>query len=378
MFRPSGYCAHMSVPEPSPRNHRFEDGGFLVLIAVVTLAFAWLIWPFFGAVLWGVIAGILFAPAQRKLERRLGGHANLAAALILLLILALLVLPALLLGISLVREAAQIYLRIESGALDPAQMFENARAGLPNWADSMLVNAGLRDFETARAMLGSSFTEMLRTVASRALLFGQGALQLLAALGVMLYITFFLLRDGYDIVERVRAAMPLRPEIRDALFSHFAVVIRATMKGTVVVAVVQGIAGGLIFWALGLEAPLLWGLLMGIFSLFPAVGTGIVWVPVAIYLLATGSIAEGLILIFCGLFVIGLIDNLLRPILVGHDTQMPEFVVLLATVAGLSLFGLNGVIIGPIIAALFIAVWQISAERQQGRLPPAREDTLSP
>jgi len=104
--------------------------------------------------------------------------------------------------------------------------------------------------------------------------------------------------------------------------------------------------------------------LMALFSLFPAVGTGIVWVPVAIYLFATGSIWEGAILTFCGFFVIGLIDNLLRPVLVGHDAKLPEFVVLITTVAGLKLMGLNGVVMGPIIAALFLAVWQIATDQR--------------
>jgi predicted PurR-regulated permease PerM len=175
------------------------------------------------------------------------------------------------------------------------------------------------------------------------------------------------LRDGDEIGERVRAGVPLRPEVRDALIDHFVIVIRATMKGTVVVSILQGLVGGIIFWLLGIEAAILWGLLMALFSLFPAVGTGIVWVPVAVYLLATGSIFEGVVLTFCGLFVIGLIDNLLRPILVGHEAKMPEFVVLIATVAGLKLMGLNGVIIGPIIAALFIAVWQITADLRMQR-----------
>jgi predicted PurR-regulated permease PerM len=101
---------------------------------------------------------------------------------------------------------------------------------------------------------------------------------------------------------------------------------------------------------------------MGFFSLVPAVGTGIIWVPVALYLLVTGSVWEGSILVFCGFFVIGLIDNLLRPILVGKDTKLPDFVVLIGTVAGLELFGLSGFIVGPIIAALFIAVWDIVTE----------------
>ena len=106
---------------------------------------------------------------------------------------------------------------------------------------------------------------------------------------------------------------------------------------------------------------------MGFFSLVPAVGTGLIWVPVSLYLLLTGSVWEGSILVFCGLFVIGMIDNLLRPILVGHETKLPDFVRLIATVAGLELFGLSGFIIGPIIAALFIAVWDIVTElREQG------------
>src|SRR3546814_7802382 len=103
---------------------------------------------------------------------------------------------------------------------------------------------------------------------------------------------------------------------------------------------------------------------MGFFSLLPAIGTGIVWVPVAVYLLATGDYFKGAIMIFCGVFVIGMIDNLLRPILVGRDTRMPDFVVLIATLSGLELFGLNGFIVGPVIAALFIAVWNMVSEAQ--------------
>lgn len=340
---------------------RLEDGGFLVLLLAITLLFAWLIMPFFGPIIWGVIVAIMFRPVYVRLERSLGGRPNTAAALCILLIIALVVLPALLLGFSLVQEAANLYLQLQTGEIDLAEMFERVRKSLPRWADEMIVSAGWTDLERARSMVGSSLASVLQNIASRALWFGQGALQLMAAVGVMLYLVFFLLRDGAIIAEKVKQALPLRPSIRERLIRHFIVVIRATMKGTIVVAIVQGMVGGIIFWMLGMEAPILWGLLMGFFSLLPAVGTGIVWVPVSAYLLATGSTTEGLILVFCGLFVIGLIDNILRPILVGHDTKMPEFVILIATVSGLSLMGLNGVIVGPIIAALFLAVWEIVA-----------------
>lgn len=340
---------------------RFEDGGFLILLLVITVAFAWLIMPFFGAIVWGVIVAILFRPVYLRMERGLGGRRNTAAALCVLLIIALVVLPALLLGFSLVQEAANLYLQLETGEIDPARMLEQVRKALPDWADEMLVSAGWTDLEKAREMVASSLASVLQNIAGRALWFGQGALQLLAALGVMLYLVFFLLRDGTVIAHKIKQALPLRPSIRDRLIRHFIIVTRATMKGTVVVAMVQGFVGGIIFWMLGMPAPILWGLLMGFFSLLPAVGTGIIWVPVAGYLLITGSVTEGLILIFCGLFIIGLIDNILRPILVGHDTRLPEFVVLIATLSGLSLMGLNGVIVGPLIAALFLAVWEIVA-----------------
>jgi len=347
------------------RTARFEDGGFLALILLITLAFAWLVAPFLGAILWGVIAGIIFMPVYKRILNRLNGRQNLAAALTLIMVLALVVIPAFLLGISLIQEAGGIYDKLESGDLQFAGFFEQIRQALPVWAKDSLASAGLSDLETMRGMLRSSVANILQSIASRALWFGQGALELLASLGVMLYLTFFLLRDGEQLGQRIREAMPLRPEVRDALIRHFVVVIRATMKGTVVVSILQGLVGGVIFWMLGIQGAILWGLLMALFSLFPAVGTGVVWVPVAIYLLATGSIFEGVTLVFCGLFVIGLIDNLLRPILVGHDTRMPEFVVLIATVAGLKLMGLNGVLVGPIIAALFIATWSLVTERRK-------------
>jgi predicted PurR-regulated permease PerM len=307
------------------RGFRLEDGGFLALVLIVTLAFAWLLTPYFGAVLWGIVVAILFAPVNRRLVIRLGGHRNTAAGLTLLLILLLVILPAFLISISLVEEAAAIYQQLRSGQIDPAAMFEDLRSGLPGWALQMLDRWGLKDFAAARDTVVEGLSAGLNSIAAQALVFGQGALSFLAALGVMLYLTYFLLRDGRQLDRDIRAAVPLRPSIRDALLQHFIVVVRATMKGTVVVAILQGVVGGVIFWMLGIEGALLWGVLMGFFSLVPAVGTGIVWVPIALYLLVTGSVMEGAILVACGLLVIGMIDNLLRPILVGSDTRMPSW-----------------------------------------------------
>ncbi|KPH66813.1 AI-2E family transporter [Novosphingobium aerophilum] len=360
----------MEQPERPP--YTIEDYGFGVLVILVTAAFAWLLLPYFGAVLWGVVAAILFQPLTARLATHLGGRKNLAAGLMLLMLLAIFIIPTLLLGASLVQEVSTIYEKVRDGQINVPHMLEQFRAALPDSLERMIDRYGLTDFENLRRQFGAGIANGLQGLAARLLSVGQGALSFLAALGVMLYLTFFLLRDGDRYGALIRDAMPLRPHLRDRLVSNFIVVVRATMKGTVVVAVAQGVVGGTIFSLLGIEGSLLWGVMMGFFSLLPAVGTGLVWVPMAGYLFATGQVWQGAVLAFCGMFIIGMIDNILRPILVGRDTRMPDFVVLIATLAGLQIFGLNGFIVGPVIAALFIAVWNLMREikNSDGLLEP--------
>jgi predicted PurR-regulated permease PerM len=186
----------------------------------------------------------------------------------------------------------------------------------------------------------------------------------------MLYLTFFLLRDEAALQHQLETGVPIRTHQWRALVERFVAVVRATMKGSIVVGIVQGAIGGLVFAALGIHAPLLWGVLMAFLSLLPAIGTGLVWVPVAAYLLVSGAVVKGLILIFCGLFVIGLVDNLLRPILVGREARMPDYIVLISTLGGIEVFGFSGFVIGPVIAAMFMAVWTIFAETRRRHETP--------
>jgi predicted PurR-regulated permease PerM len=201
-------------------------------------------------------------------------------------------------------------------------------------------------------------------VATQALDVGRNTFDFLVSLTIMLYLLFFLLRDGRALGARIRQAVPLGPKYKERLFSNFTTVIRATVKGNVLVAIAQGALGGLAFWFLGVQAPLLWAVVMAFLSLLPAVGAALVWAPVAIYFLVTGSTWQGIALILWGTLVIGLVDNFLRPVLVGKDTKLPDYMVLLSTIGGMALFGLNGFVIGPVIAALFVASWDlfVSAE----------------
>ena len=349
-----------------PPATRIEDGVFLGFVLIVSIAFALVIEPFFAAILWGVIAAILFAPVNQGLIGMMPRHRNSAAALTLLLIIALVIVPAIVLAMALVQEATLFYAKVQSGEINFARMFAQFQASLPRWAAVFLNRLGITNFAAAREMLSAGISSSFRTVATQALQIGQSAFSFLMALGVMLYLTFFLLRDGTRLSAMVDRAAPMRIAYRRALMAQFVLVTRATIKGSIVVAIVQGLIGGIVFWALGLPGALLWGVLMGAFSLIPAVGTGLIWVPVAIYLFVTGAVVKGLILVFCGMFVIGMVDNILRPILVGRDTRIPDYVVLITTLGGIDLFGFNGIVIGPVIAALFIATWNIVTKMRTG------------
>lgn len=336
----------------------------LALVAIASLAFLWLVAPFSGAILWAVIAAVLFEPLHARLLRSMPGHRNGVALLTLLVIIVVVVVPATLLGAALLREATAFFARINSGDIDLGRFFAETRANLPAWARSWLTDMGLDDVGGLRAKLSQGFAGSFQLVAAQVLSVGQGAFGFFLALGVMLYVTFFLLRDGHELAVRVERAIPLLPHQRAVLIAKFVAVIRATIKGGVIVAIIQGTTGGLVFWALGLPGALLWGVAMGVFSLFPAVGTGLIWVPVTIYLLATGAIWQAAVLGACGFFVISGIDNVVRPILVGRDARMPDYVVLVATLGGFELIGFNGFVVGPVIAALFMAVWSIFSDAQ--------------
>jgi predicted PurR-regulated permease PerM len=338
-----------------------EHGFLLLLVVVATLGFAWLIGPFIGAILWGVIATILFAPLNARLRRAMPKRYSLSATMTLLVIVAVAIIPAMLLGAALLSQATAAYGRIQTGEIDVSHAFMEVERHLPDVARNWLFDLGLTDFATVQAKISQGIANSFRTLASQALNVGQSTFAFFLSLGVMLYLTFFLLRDGHMLIATIERCLPLPVEQRRLLVVRFVAVVRATIKGSVIVAILQGLIGGLVFWFLGIGGALLWGVAMGVFSLFPAIGTGLIWVPVTIYLFATGDVWRGITLFLCGFFIISSVDNIVRPILVGRDARMPDYVVLIATLGGFELMGFNGFVIGPLIAALFMAVWEIFA-----------------
>lgn len=349
---------------------RMEQKAFLALLVLVTLGFGWILLPFYGAVFWAVVLAVLFGPLQRRLALRLGGRGNLSALLTLIVCLLVAVLPVIVITLMLVNEGTAVYQRIESGDLDVGAFVAQAREILPQILQRQLDRLGLGNFDGLRDRVAQGALQGSQFIATKAFDIGQNTFQFLIGFFVMLYLLFFFLRDGPELVRTVRHTVPLADGLKRRLQIKFTRVVRATVKGNIAVAVVQGALGGLIFWVLGISSPLLWGVLMALLSLLPAVGCGLVWAPVAVYLLARGEVVQGVVLILFGVLVIGLVDNILRPILVGKDTRMPDYLVLISTLGGLTLFGLNGFVIGPLIAALFIASWDLHRSGNEGpRLP---------
>ncbi|MGK7296015.1 MAG: AI-2E family transporter [Candidatus Wenzhouxiangella sp. M2_3B_020] len=336
---------------------KLEQFAFLIALALVTALFVWLLKPFFAPLLWACIIAVLFHPAQLWLEKRWGDRPNLIALTTLFACVVLVVIPVLVLLASFLQQGLAIYQAIEAGRIQPGQYIDQVRSAFP--AVQELLDRFNIDMSTVRENAANAAVAGSKWIAENALALGQGTFAFVVKLALMLYVAFFLLRDGRLLAEKLVEAVPLGDERERMLMQKFVEVARATVKGNLLVAIVQGTLGGLIFWILGLPAALLWGVVMTVLSLIPAVGAGIVWLPAAIYLYAVGDWFSATVLVLFGVLIIGLADNILRPILVGRDTKLPDWMVLLSTLGGIAMVGINGFVVGPLIAVLFVAFWQI-------------------
>lgn len=348
----------MESPNPA-YTRQFEDRVFLVLLIAVSLLFGWIVSPFYGAVLWAMLLAIVFMPAHRRVLKTVHQRRSLAALATLTGIIFIVILPVTLVIGSLVQEAQSTYQRIQSGELDFGRYLQQIFDALPRWIANLLARFGMADPASLQQWLSRALAQSRQWFTTQAFAVGHDTLDFFVSIFVMLYVLFYLLRDGEELSRRIINAIPLRADQQRDLSENFILVIRSIFKGTIVVAAAQGAVGGVVFWALGIRAPVLWGVVMAIASLLPAVGAPIVWVPAAIYYLLTGAIWKGLVLIACGVFVIGLVDNLLRPILIGKQTSIPNYVVLVSTMGGIAIFGFNGLMIGPLSASMFIATWAL-------------------
>ncbi len=337
-------------------NSSIEYKSFIGLLIIVSIGFLMLMFPFLGIIFWSVAIAIIFS-GLNEYFLKLTQKPNISALLTLSIIVIIVVLPFLFMASEFLNQGLALYQGLTSGQVDINAYFEKVKTSFP------LIQEYMQRFEIdpqgIQAKVAEAVIFLSKYIGQKAVSIGAETLNIVAEVGLLLYISFFTLRDNKQIIALLHKALPLGDKREQLLFQKISEVTKATVNGSLVVALVQGFLGGLIFWLLDVQAPILWGGVMTLLSLVPLVGAGLVWAPVAIYFFATGHIQSGVILVAFGVGVIGLVDNVLRPILVGRDTRLPDYLVLLSTLGGFALLGMNGFIIGPLLAVLFITCWDI-------------------
>ena len=341
-----------------------RPAGFLLMLIGITAIFLGMISPFLMAIFWAAMLALVFQRPYRLLRLRLHGRSNLAASLATILIVLIVVLPIALIILALVNQSVEVYQKIQSGEWDLAKGVDYIQNLSPK-LDALLNQAGFPP-NRIRENVSNFAVTATGNIANGLLNYTQNAIAFTAQFFLMLYVLFFFLRDGRKMMRDVINVLPFGNAWEHLLIDRFASVARATLKGTLIVAAVQGSIGGLMFALLGIDGALFWGVVMTLLSLLPVGGSALVWAPTVIILAAQGFWSSAIALAIVGTLGIGLIDNLLRPILVGRDTKMPDYLVLLATLGGIGWFGLSGFVLGPVIAALFLTFWQTVGKEYGG------------
>ncbi len=359
------------------RGRNFRNAFVLLLVAAISLLVLAIVWPFLKPLLLGAMLAGLSHPLYRWLARRFRGRKSLASFTTLLILFIVVVGPigafaGVVVGQALeVSEKAIPWAREHFGATSGFNAHDWLASRLPSLAsyvpsqDTIVDNLGLAA-KSAGGFLVSGASRMTA-----------GTAAFLLDTFVMLYAMFFFLRDGVGMLERVFYYLPLNDDDEMRMLERFSSVTRATIKGTLIIGLIQGTLAGLAFWVAGIGGAAFWGTIMVLLSVIPGIGSTLVWVPGVIFLYATGhALAATLLAAWCA-SVVGTIDNVLRPILVGKDAKMPDLMILVGTLGGLFLFGPIGFIAGPLVCGLFLTIWHIYGRTFRDILPPVKSLRLA-
>ncbi|KKQ26956.1 MAG: putative permease [Candidatus Magasanikbacteria bacterium GW2011_GWC2_37_14] len=326
---------------------------FFSLIIILGIILLYIFRPFFYPIFWAAIIAITFNPLYKKIHHFLKWPI-LSSIISLVLVFIILFIPLILLSTLVVNESVGLYEQASSGnwigqVKNASHWFDNTpfaslsnqiEANWSKYAESAAKNVSLFLFDNIKSIT-------------------QNSVRFIFLLFIMFYSLFFFFKDGGRILKKIMHLSPLGDIYEEMLCHRFTSTARATLKGTFIVGTIQGILGGILFWIVGIKGALIWGVIMTALSIVPGVGCSIVWFPTAIIMLILGNTWEGLTMLVVGMLIISTIDNLLRPVLVGKDSQMHPLIVLLSTLGGIFMFGISGFVIGPVFCALFLAVINI-------------------
>jgi predicted PurR-regulated permease PerM len=359
----------------------FRRRFLLATVTLVTILFLWMILDFVAAVLLAAVFAGLLNPIYRWLVARTGGRAGLSAGIVVVASLLLIFGPV---GLFIGLVTAQaIELSQNLAPWVEAQLAESGgiEGEVQSWIDAMPYAEELPRLETLLPERGALIAKAGEAISAGGAMVVSGFASLtrntalfLLNLFILLYALAFFLIQGRELLERIFFYVPLHSNDERAVVDRFLSVTRATLKGSIVIGALQGTLAGLAFWVAGIQGALFWGTVMAILSVIPGVGSLLVWAPAALFLMISGRPLAGMLLAAWCAVVVGSIDNLLRPRLVGADAKMSDLMILLGTLGGISLFGVVGVLIGPIVAALFVTAWELYGNAFRDVLPPVGKE----
>jgi predicted PurR-regulated permease PerM len=334
---------------------------FLVLLGLVTLLFLYLLNPFYFPLFWAAVIAGIFQPLYRRINRRLN-HPSLSTMLIFLVIAVIILLPAGVVGTLVFNESLQLYGKLSPDPKNIDQGFQNIIG--------MITNNPLADLlHIDKSVLIEKASEVLRSVTNYIFVnlttLTQNTLGLLVQFAIMFYALFFFIRDGEKFLRTAMRILPLGLGREKLLYNRFVITARSTLKVTLIIGGIQGALGGIVFLITNIEGAVIWGLLMMIMAVVPVVGCSIIWGPAGILMLLNGQLWEGILILASGFLVISMVDNLMRPLLIGKDVEMHPLLIFLSTLGGIVLFGFSGFVIGPIITSMMLAIWDMYEEFQK-------------
>ncbi len=350
---------------PSPARLRIV---FLFLLAIaISVLFFQVVESFLLALVMASVMAGLMNPVYQRLLETFRGHKNVASAATVLLSLLLVIVPLLLMSGILVNEA----INVSDSAGAWVQQYEQQTDEMQKKIQEL---PALQRFLPYQEQIMSKAGELAEKigafVADEFATGAKGAVEFFLLLFIMLYAMFYFLTHGRVTLDAVLRFTPLSSTDKARLLDVFISVSRATLKGTLVIGIVQGGLAGLSFAVAGIDSAVFWGAVMVVLSIIPGIGAALVWVPAVIFLALNGQTGAAVgVALWCAI-VVGTIDNVLRPFLVGRDTQMPDLLILLTTLGGLLVFGATGIVLGPIVGALFIAVWDLWSSAVEETLQP--------
>ena len=337
---------------------------FFALLIGTTGIFLWMLGTYLFPVFWAVVIAIVFYPLYERILKYVRERASLAAGLSILAVILIVMVPLGIIGSMVFQESINLYHEVsldteETGGLHLVERASSVAVFLEPYGISR---------EDIDAKIQEWSASLSQTIASSIVSFSQLTFSLLISTAIAFYLLFFFFRDGKKLRGTLLHYLPLGNAYEKRLFVRFTETTRAVVKGTLAISLLQGYLAGLTFWITGVSNPVLWGVAMALLAILPAVGPAIVWVPAGIILLISGSIWQGITILIVGTFLVSVVDEFLRPVLVGRGAKMPDAMILLATIGGLATFGISGFVVGPIIAAFFLSLWTMFEEQYSTEL----------